>query len=376
MSRRHRYLRALAVFALLPPAAVGCGGAGQSEAEAAARATEYRIPVEPYTLRRERFTDHVQATGVLEADADITLTAEVGGTVRAIAAPVGTVLDAGAPVVELDPTDLELALAQAEAALARAEAAHAQAQADVRTDTSLYDQGLAPERQATSMRYTEEMSRAQIEEARAQRDLARRRVEKTRLTSPVAAELSDTYVEVGEWVAPGTPVARIVSVGVLHAVVYLSELNVARVTPGQEAWITADTYPDTAFRATVYSVSPTATPSTRTFRTEIRVPNAAEKRLRPGMAVRVRIVTRAIEDALVAPLDAVADADGAPHLFVVEETPKGAVVRAAPVRLGLRVGRRVQVLEGPPAGTRIAAGSVEMLSDGRAVDLVSGTSGA
>ncbi len=361
-----RVLWGLSLVALALP---GCGRAGQSEAEAAARPAQYRIPVEVYALQVERFTDHALATGILKADADITLTAEVGGTVRYVAEPIGIVLKPGAPVVELDDTDLALALAQAEAALVSAQAAHAKAREDMQTDASLYAQGLTPERQANSMRFAEEMRRAQIDEARAQRDLARRRIAKTTLASPRAAELSETFVEVGEWVAPGTPVARIVSVDVLRAVVYLSELAVARVRPAQEAWVTVDTFPGMEFPSQVHSVSPTATQVTRTYRTELRIPNAAAQGLRPGMAARVRIVTRALPDALVVPLDAVADADGAAHVFVIDRTADGPVVRATPLTLGLRVGRRAQVVRGPSAGTQIVADSVGLLSDGQAVQI-------
>lgn len=366
----------VACLLVIAGAASGCGKSVDSQAEAAAGRAIYRIPVEVYTLRTERFTEEVAATGILEAEADITLTAEVGGTVRAVAEPVGRALAEAAPVVELDAIDLELALTQAEATLARAKAAYASAQEDAKTDSRLYAQGLAPERQANTMRYAEDMSRAQIDVATAQRDLAQRRVAKTRILSPRAAELSETFVEVGEWVAPGTPVARVVSVDVLKAVVYLSERAVARVAPGQEAWVAVDTYPGAEFAGIVYSVSPTATATTRTYATEIHLPNTGPNRLRPGMAARVRIIVDATDDVVVVPLDAVADAEGVPHVFVIAASDDGPVVRATPVELGRRAGRRATLVHGPPAGTRIVGASVGLLADHAPVQITPAASGS
>lgn len=368
MSARGRCVSCVAAVSVL--AVTACGRDGGTEAAAAPPSVQYRVPVEVYTIRTERFVDTVQATGLLEAEADITLTAEVGGTVRFTAKPIGSKLEAGAPVVELDAADLELALAQAQGAVERAEAAHEKAREDMRTDTNLVTQGLAPERQGIAMRLAERMSAAAIREARAQRDLAARRVEKAHISSPVAGVLSETHVEVGEWVAPGTPVARVVSLQALTAVVHLSEAAAARVRAGQPAWIEVDTVPGVRFPAIVDGVSPTAAPRTRTFATEIRVPNTGPVALRAGMAARVFIEVDAAPDARVIPLDCVAELDGAPHVFRLEEGAEGQVARAEPVHLGLRVGRRAQLLEGPPPGTVLAASAVDLLVDGGPVQVV------
>lgn len=348
--------------------AAGCGRDGDGPADAAPAPPPYRIPVEVYTLHRQEFRAYMEATGVIEADADITLATEVPGTVAFVAEPIGTRLQAGEAIIRLDDTDLKLTLARAEAELERAEAAYARAREDVETDTSLYEEGLTPQRQKSRMQFAEAMSRAQVNEARTARDLAARAVEKAVIGSPRDAELSDTYVDVGEWVAPGTRVARVIDVDVVTAVIYLSELDVARVRPGQDAWVSVDTYPEEPFRGAVQSVSPAATESTRTYKTEIRIPNTEPaRRLLPGMAARVRIVTRLVPDALVAPLDAVAERPDGPVVYVLADGPDGPVVQAAPVRLGLRVGRRVQLLEGPPPGTRIVGASVDLVRDGQAV---------
>jgi len=349
-------------------AGVGCGD-GDTSASAAEKPAIYRVPVKPYVVQSERFVQAVEATGVLRAEADITLTAEVGGTVQYVAEPIGVTLAEGDPVVVLDATDHNLALARAEAAVASAEAAYGKTKEDLTTDVNLFQQGLTSEQQASSRQFAEQISRAQIMEAEAQRDLARRAVQKTRITSPIHASLSETLVDVGEWIPPGTPVARVVGVDTVEAVVYLAELAVAHVEPGQEALVVADTYPDTEFHGVVYSVSPTATQSTRTFETIVRIQNDAARPLRPGMAVRVKVVTLAVPDVLVIPADAIGTADTAPHVYVINRNANGAFVTKTPVTLGLRSGRRVQITSGLSEDATIVSESVELLSDGRFVQL-------
>jgi len=92
------------------------------------------------------------------------------------------------------------------------------------------------------------------------------------------------------------------------------------------------------------------------------VPNP-DGRLKPGGFARVHIVTDLAEQVLTVPAAALQYRYGVNRLFVV----KGDRLRATEIKIGDRVGERVEVVSGVTAGETIAGADVETLIDGARV---------
>jgi multidrug efflux pump subunit AcrA (membrane-fusion protein) len=112
----------------------------------------------------------------------------------------------------------------------------------------------------------------------------------------------------------------------------------------------------------------------RTAKLEVAVPNP-EHSLRPGMLVRLSVEVARRDDVLLAPSDALTitgeHKGGAPvYRAVVVEQGK-AVERM--VRLGLREGTKVEVLEGLSAGEQLVIRGQHILSHGDAVTIMENT---
>ena len=108
-------------------------------------------------------------------------------------------------------------------------------------------------------------------------------------------------------------------------------------------------------------------PQTRAFPLEGRVPNPGG-RLKPGGFARVHIVTDLVEHVLTVPANALQYRYGVNRVFVV----KGDRLRATEIKIGDRLGERVEVVGGIAAGEPIAATDVEKLSDGVRVTTTGG----
>jgi HlyD family secretion protein len=117
--------------------------------------------------------------------------------------------------------------------------------------------------------------------------------------APRDAMLEDLPHEVGELVAAGQPLARLVDIGEVKATFYLPNAEVGAARPGVRAEVVADAFPDRKFEGTVASVSSRAEFTPRNIQTrsdrdrlvypvEVRVKNP-DGALRPGMPVQVTL---------------------------------------------------------------------------------------
>jgi len=154
----------------------------------------------------------------------------------------------------------------------------------------------------------------------------------------------------------------------VDVVVQVEQESVGLLRVGQEAAVTVEAYGGRRFPGVVALVSPAANPAARTFTVKVRVENP-ERLLKPGMFARVVIETGTEERVTVVPQAAVAGAQGEFHVFAVEETPEGFVVRRRRVELGQAFDRLVEVGSGLAPGERVAVTNVDKLKDGDRVNV-------
>jgi len=139
------------------------------------------------------------------------LSAEVAATIQALPVDVGQTVKKGAVVARLDPRDAELALERAAAAQAQAQARHAQAQAQHARAQTLREKNFYSA-EALTLRATElAAAAADLRAANAQRETARRTLDKHTLRAPFDAVVRGRSGQVGELAAPGTVLLTLVS---------------------------------------------------------------------------------------------------------------------------------------------------------------------
>ncbi|HKK23609.1 MAG TPA: HlyD family efflux transporter periplasmic adaptor subunit, partial [Pseudohaliea sp.] len=172
-------------------------------------------PVEMQRISTGRIPVTVTAHGNVTAWRQLELAAQVSGRIlwQAPTFEPGVVVAAGEPLLRIDPTDYELALAEARQALATAELSLADAKA------------LRQSARVDEARATVAAARARI--ARAERDL-----EHTEIVAPYRAVIDEQRVELGQFISTGTTVGRIL--GAERAEIRLP------VPPRDTAFIDAD----------------------------------------------------------------------------------------------------------------------------------------
>ncbi len=271
---------------------------------------------------------------------------------------------------------LEAAQAQAEAAdahyrqavaqrdLVRAGArpeALAAAAAQVRQAEAAWEAAKANVRQAEAAAAA---ARARVAQARAALRATTARLDRAHLRAPFAGTVTRVYLTRGSPVGPGIPVASLAaSSGWITADV--DEADIGGVRRGQAARITADAYPGKVFRGRVTRIGQAVEVRLGSRAVRVRIDLEGAATMRVGTSVDIRLLVRAIPDALLVPAEAVhASAnEGTPYVFLIE----GGRLRRRQVRTGEGNDEFIVILDGLTEGDVVAVGEAGRLRDGQKV---------
>ncbi len=169
------------------------------------------------------------------------------------------------------------------------------------------------------------------------------------LRAPFDGVVLSRRVEPGQVVQPGETLLEIASSGPVELVLNADESHLARLAIGQQAQVSAESYPERRFVAEVAQIAPAVDPLRGTVEVRMRVAEPPDY-LRPDMTVSIEIETGRAEDALTLPNAVVHDlASDRPWVWAVE----GGALRRRSLRLGLRGDDEVAVVSGIDASTPV-----------------------
>lgn len=193
------------------------------------------------------------------------LAAEAAGIVRQWHADVGAGVKSGDLLLSLDDRDARLALAQAHAATGAMQARSDLAQGQLVRTQSLLATGFVS-KEVLTLRQTElVVAQADLASAQAQKDLAKRQLEKMQLLAPFDGVIIERHAQIGENLAAGAlafvltdPVA--VEVEARLSADQIASLQNAKVI---ETVMAGQTYPLDLLRVSPVAVLPSRTQSVR-----------------------------------------------------------------------------------------------------------------
>lgn len=178
--------------------------------------------------------------------------------------------------------------------------------------------------------------------------------------SPISGHVGKIMVDRGMTVTAATPLAQIVNMSSVEAVVRIMEENINRVKVGMTALINVESFPGQVFRGRVYKKSAVLDQLSRTQEVRIRLDNPG-MRLKHGMFATIEIVLGSRTGVLAVPVDAVmTDLSGDTRVFVVENGR----ARKRAIKTGITVGGFIEIVEGVRPGEIVVTLGQETLSDG------------
>jgi RND family efflux transporter MFP subunit len=284
--------------------------------------------------------------GTVEAVKQTTVSAQTSGRVTGVYVDVNDFVPAGALLVTIRSTEQVASLTQAQAALKEAMARESEAQTRYARIADMYQRKVVAKATLDEASAARDAAVARLLAARAGLEAAREGVSYTEIRAPYAGVVTQKHVQVGEAVAPGTPLLTGASLDALRVVVEVPQSIIGQVRDVKKAAVYVG---DRRIDSTLVTLFPAAQPETNTFRARVELPKDV-KGLAPGMFVKVGLVTGEAERLLV-PRSAIVERSEMRGVYVVATDGR---VMLRQVRLGHARGDRVEVLAGLVAGERVA----------------------
>ena len=322
------------------------------ETEAAPTESEGPIatPVEVAVLETTPFEERSILVGETRPIRAAMVTPEAGGRLTMFSLEEGTIVEEEERVAEVDTSLTRSQRNQLQIELEQIES-------EIRRTRRLIDRNLATEPELERLETNHSLLEEQIRSVRIMQRQAR-------VNAPLSGVVVSTFVEAGEVVGPGSPLARIIDMSTVVVRVGLAERDLSFVREGMEAVVTLEAINE-EISAQVDWIGLEANPLNRTFPLEVHLDNS-NGQYRSGMRASVRLVASRNENAVLAPRDAILQGVNGNEVIIVEDGK--AAVRS--VTVGAGNARYVVVEEGLQAGDQLIIRGQNSVVTGENVSIV------
>jgi membrane fusion protein (multidrug efflux system) len=300
--------------------------AASASSDSATVAKKAAIPVKVIELSKTKIARTIDYTATILPFEEVNMAPSTPGRIDKIYVEEGDKVDKGDKLFLMDRTQLfqlELQLTNQQKDLDRID--------------TLLKSGSAKQQQYDQMKTQYDVLKTNVDFMK----------ENTLMKSPLYGVVTGKYFENGEMYS-GSPttqsgrsaVVTVMQVNPLKVSVNISEQYYPLIKLGMKAEITADVYKDGKFIGTVYRISPTINAGSRSFITELELPNSNDK-LKPGMFVRVAMDLGEVE-TFVVPANTVLIQEGTNIRFLF--LMKNNVAERIEVQLGKRFDEQVEII--------------------------------
>ncbi|MEP6903016.1 MAG: efflux RND transporter periplasmic adaptor subunit [Actinomycetota bacterium] len=205
-------------------------------------------------------------------------------------------------------------------------------------------------------------ARAAVTTAQTQVDQANKAISDTTVYAPISGYVSERNSDLGEYISPSTPntkIATIVRTAVLRLRIDIPEQSISKIAVGQGISAQVSAYPDRNFAGTIVRILPSLNTTSRTLTVEAEIENVGGL-LKPGQFATVRITQSKPEAAVMVPTSAVRTEGEVNKVFVV----KDGVANERLVQLGFLENDLIEVKQGVQENETVATSNLDKLGDG------------
>jgi HlyD family secretion protein len=362
--RRLTSILAIAGVGLASLALHSCDGKPPAD-ETAKPASQATQAMRVTRVAVRNLSEEVVATGRLVVREEAAVGSELAGyRVAAVYADEGDWVRQGQALARLDDTLLQAQIAQAEATLATQKATADFKQAQLDRAESLQAEGAFSKELLDQRRMEAIAAKASLDASQAMVNEMKVRQSRMTLRAPVSGSVLQRAIRPGEISSPGlaTPYFRIARDGLIELDAELPDAKLSLVKEGDPAQVRLAT--GETFQGKVRFISPRVDQNTSLGRARIELP--FDKSLRPGGFAEARF-RGSSSGALTVPASAIRYESGRQSVMLVGQDNR---VKQVPVKLGERTGDFVQLVEGPPAGSRVLLVGAAFTLDGDVVEPV------
>ena len=207
-------------------------------------------------LTKKNFEKKLKFSGFTEASRIVILKSQVEGKISSKFFEKGKAYKAGTQLILIDPEDKIAKLKEMEALLN-------QRKKEYEVSENLFNKGFRSEVKLSE-------SRTNFEKALALYEKSQVKLNNTKIYVPFDSIVEDSYVELGDYLKKGDPIAKVVDLDPIFITINITEKEIDKIKKGQTASIKIS---DNLYQGKVNYVSRTSDRLTRNFRVQIKLSN-------------------------------------------------------------------------------------------------------
>ena len=298
------------------------------------------------TVRRGELVTGPRISGTLTASSRSVVRAEAAGSVIEIGPELGDTVKQDDLLARIEVKALGEAQESAEANVTSARAQRDLARREVQRTEALVKGGALAQRELDRARSQLTAAEAGVEQARAQLSQSRSQLGDAIAHAPFAGVIARRSVNPGDVVAPGAELYEVIDPSTMRLDASVASDDLSLVAVGKAVDFAVRGYPGQLFTGTISRLAPSADPVTRQVQVLVDIPNPGNKLL-SGLYAEGRVAVEKRE-ALLAPLGAIDTTGDQPSVLRIEND----VIQRVTVALGIRDERAemVEVTSGLAAG--------------------------
>jgi RND family efflux transporter MFP subunit len=310
--------------------------------------------LESVTLEPKAVSQSISLDGVVEAVRESTVAAQTGGTVTAIYYDVDDKVRPGSVIVEISDTEQQARLEQSQASVRAALANLRDTEQSFARIDEIYRKELASKAQYDQAKNQRDGAKATYNRAQSALKEAQKQMSYTKVIAPYGGIVIQRFVEIGEVVAPGSPLMAGIDLEQMRVNINLPQRYASTVRQHQLAEIAL---PDGKIvPARKLTIFPYADAQTHNFKVRLHLPER-QAGLYPGMMVKVSLPIKTGQ-ALLIPASALVVRSELRAVYVLDQEDQP---RLRQIRTGYEKNGDIEVLSGLEIGDRIAINPNEAL---------------
>ena len=313
------------------------------------------VPVRTIAVSRGDISTGILSTAVVEAEQTVDIYSRVTATVTELHAEEGDSVGKNKPLCKLEDEELRLAESKAKSMLEKAER-------DLERIKLQVEKKVLAENDLINAEYNFEQAKIDWEQKKTS-------LEYTNINSTITGIVSERLVRLGQKVDPSVKLYTLFDPRSLVVNIHIPENDyftmVAEKGGSTSALITSESLPGMEFTGGIKRTSPVVDPQTNTIKITIKYEDPG-RILRPGMYVRVKLITDTHTGTILIPKSAILYDENRMYVFVVREGQ----ARRITLSPGFSDTESVESLSGVEDGERIVVIGQTGLKDGTKVRLV------
>lgn len=327
---------------------------------------ERRINVITEAAQKKSVRPFIESIGTLNPYEEVIVSAEVEGIIRETRVDEGSSVSKGMVLSVIEDTNYRLEVKKAEAVLKQAEATLKNTRLEYQRKSTLYREQLVTRQRFDDVTARLSIAEAELERVKAALSMAKQRLSKTIIHSPLSGVVKEKRASAGDYVRSGTNVFVIIRQDLLKLNFTVSERDIGKIKTGQNVILSVAAFPEREFRGKVRVIHPAIDEKTRTLQIEALISNPPNSNiLKPGMFVNVTLYTGLPKDIVVIPITSLLYEGELIKVFVVENDKAHERI----VKVGQRYGEFIEIMDGIKEGEMVVIRGQHNLFEGVKVNV-------